>query len=75
MPLYNDLCQKELDEVMSSQSFSEFIALYNKYLEFLRERNETLSNFWMSYIDIIKILLDLLTASKRGRLGVASISH
>ena len=33
MPLYNDLCQREFDTVMKSQPYSEFIVLYDKYLQ------------------------------------------
>ena len=48
LPLYNDLCQREFDAVMKSQAYSEFIVLYDKYLDYLRNSNGKLSSFWMS---------------------------
>ena len=64
IPLYNDLCQREFDAVMKSQPYSEFIVLYDKYLDYLRNSNGKLSSFWMSYLDIVEILLNLLRASR-----------
>ena len=64
MPLYNDICQREFDRVMSSQRFSEFTVIYDKYLEYLRGSDGKLSSFWMSYIGMVEILLNLLRASR-----------
>ena len=64
IPLYNDLCQREFDAVMKSQPYSEFIVFYDKYLDYLRNSNGKPSSFWMSYLDIVEILLNLLRASR-----------
>lgn len=66
IPLYNNLCQREFDAVMKSQLYSEFILLYDKYLDHLRNSNGKLSSFCMSYFDIVEILLNLLRASREG---------
>ena len=66
IPLYNDLCQREFDAVMKSQPYSEFIVLYDRRLDYLGTSNGKLSSFWMSYLDIIEILLNLLRASREG---------
>ena len=66
IPLYNDFCQQEFDAVMKSQPYSEFIVLYDKYLDYLRNSNEKLSSFWISYLDIVEIHLNLLRASREG---------
>ena len=63
IPLYNDLWQREFEAVMKSQPYSEFIVLYDKYLDYLRNSNGKLSSFWMSYLDIVEIRLNLLRAS------------
>ncbi|KAK3735047.1 hypothetical protein QZH41_001743 [Actinostola sp. cb2023] len=65
-PLYNDVCQKEHEKVLSSEMFSEFITLYDTYLEYLRKSNGKLCSFWMSYIDIVEIMLNLVRASREG---------
>ena len=64
MPLYNDICQREFDTVMSSQRFSEFTVIYDKYLDYLCGSDGKLSSFWMSYIGMVEILLNLLRASR-----------
>lgn len=51
---------------MKNQPYSEFIVLYDKYLGYLRNSNGKLSSFWMSYLDIVEILLNLLRASREG---------
>ena len=66
IPLYNDLCQQEFDAVTKSQPYSEFVLPYDKYLDHLHNSNGKLSNFWMSYLDIVEILLNLLRASREG---------
>ena len=66
LALYNDLCQREFDAVMKSQAYSEFIVLYDKYLDYLRNSNGKLCSFWMSYLDIVETLLNLLRASREG---------
>ena len=49
-----------------SQLYSEFIVLYDKNLDYLRNNNGKLSGFWMSYLDIVEILLNLLRAFREG---------
>ena len=66
LALYNDLCQREFDAVTKSQAYSEFIVLYDKYLDYLRNSNGKLCSFWMSYLDIVETLLNLLRASREG---------
>ena len=44
--------------VLRMGSYSEFILLYDKYLDYLRNSNGKLSSFWMSYLDIVEILLN-----------------
>jgi len=39
---------------------------FELFLDFLRNKNGDLSVFWMSYIDMVTILLGLLRASREG---------
>ena len=36
------------------------------YLDYLRNNNGKLSSFWMSYIDLVDILLNMVRASREG---------
>ena len=51
---------------MKCQPYSEFIVLYDKYLGYLRNSNRKVSSFWMFYLHIVEILLNLLRASREG---------
>ena len=66
IPLYNDLCEREFDAIMKSQPYSELIVLYDKYLDYLPHSNRKLSSFWMSHLEIVEILLNLLRTSREG---------
>ena len=73
--LYDNICEAEFNKQIGSSSFAEFVELYDMYMEFLRKHNGQLSEFWMSYIDIMEILLGLLRASREGNweLHISSI--
>lgn len=51
---------------MDSSSLSEFVKLYDMYMNFLRQKNGKLSEFWMAYVDIVEILFGLLRGSVTG---------
>jgi len=64
--LHNDICEKEFKQHLASPSYEKFGELFKQYMNFLRARNGKLSAFWMSYIEMIEILLGLLRASREG---------
>ena len=51
---------------MENPSFSCVVELIDKYLNHLRHSNGNLSAFWISYIDIVEIMLGLLRSSREG---------
>ena len=61
-----NLCQKEAQEAMENPSFSCVVELFDKYLNHLSHSNGNLSAFWISYIDIVEIMLGLLRTSREG---------
>ena len=44
---------------MTSASNVAFVTLFDKYMEFLQYNNGKLSEFWLSYLDMVEILLGL----------------
>ena len=64
--LYDDLCQSRLNEVIQNESCARIFMLYNTYFEKLRKQSGQIASFWMSYIDIVIILLGLIRASREG---------
>ena len=51
---------------MTSTSSVDFVKLFDKYMEFLRHEYGKLSKFWLSYLDMVEILLRRLRASREG---------
>lgn len=83
--LGNDIAQlyEEIGEA-TSENFSQMLSqdatitagkMFEEYLNFLRTQNGDLSSFWMSYIDMVDILLMLIRATREGNwsLYLASI--
>ena len=51
---------------MCSTSSVDFLQLFYQYIEFLHHKNSKLSEFWLSYLDMVEILLGLLRTSREG---------
>jgi len=70
--LYNIACvtdsldEKSMQNILENASVIYLLAEFNKFLGFLRTSNGSLSAFWMSYIDMVHILLDTIRASREG---------
>ena len=61
--------------ISKGDTFITISTLFKDYHGHLRSDNGSMSGFWMSYIDIVEILLNLLQASQEGNwsLHLASI--
>ncbi|KAL9977627.1 hypothetical protein ACROYT_G015055 [Oculina patagonica] len=64
--LYENTCANEFEEKMTSPGFAKFVELFDNYLKYLRLEKGKLSQFWMSYLDLVEILLGLLRACREG---------
>ena len=73
--LCKDVSQVSLKQVFQNMSCARIMYMFEVYLEFLRVGNGSLSTFWLSYLDMVEILLGLLRASREGHwmLHLASI--
>ena len=62
-------------EMMESQSCEHIFKLLSVYLDYLRQENGALAAFWMSYVDMVEVMLGLIRASRGGdwMLHLASI--
>ena len=60
---------------VSNEAFVNIVNLFDKYLKYLRVDNGSMSAFWVSYIELVELLLNLLRASREGNwpLHLASI--
>lgn len=62
----NSVCEAEFQKKLSETSFCKVTELFQKYLSFLRNKNGKLSEFWVSYLDLVDILLAMIRASREG---------
>ena len=61
-----ELSGERLNELLAKPHFEEINKKFGMYLSFLRTDNGDLSNFWMSYVVMVEILLGLIRASREG---------
>jgi hypothetical protein len=64
--LHLDVSQETLNNVLQDPSCQCVMQLFDRYLDHLRESNGPLSQFWMSYLDMVDILLGMIRASREG---------
>ena len=64
--LHESLCQNEFDTVMFSKQMISVHKEYNKFIENLKSSGEPLTKFWLSYLDLIATILDLVYATRVG---------
>ena len=67
--------QVSLENVLKNISFKIVLDKFEAYRQFLQNDNGKLSSFWMSYLDMVEILLGLIPSSTEGdwNLHLASI--
>lgn len=73
--LGEEVSQVALKKVLENSSCTCIMELFEVYCEFLRNGNGSLTAFWMSYLDMVEIMLGLIRASREGEwiLHLASI--
>lgn len=64
--LCDNTFEQEFKDTMASPRFEEVSQLFCSYTHYLRHGNGKLSKFWMSYVDMVEILLGLLRGSREG---------
>jgi len=62
---HSNVSQGTFQELMETESCTHILKLFQVYLETLRDEHN-LSAFWMSYLDMVEIMLDLVRASREG---------
>ena len=64
--LQKTLTEEQFEHVFKNESCTRIFQLFNEYQNALRNDNGELSCFWMSYIDMVEILLGLIRTSREG---------
>ena len=62
-------------EILHNPAYENVLGEFEKFFHFLRNHNRSLSQFWISYMDIVDIVLNVLRTSQEGdwKLHLASV--
>ncbi|KAG1673900.1 Kinesin-like protein KIF12 [Nymphon striatum] len=66
MELCEHLNQNTFTDILHDRLFETVAQQFGDFLNNLRQGNGTLAAFWMSYIDMVELMLKLLRASREG---------
>ena len=61
-----NLCQDKYEELMNSDKVIKYMNIVLDYVDKLSESEGSLAKVWLSFIEMAKILLNLLTATRSG---------
>jgi hypothetical protein len=62
--LNEDICPLSFVNVIMHADFNELFTLFDQFLEILRTERGDLTSFWMSYVDMVALLLELIRSSR-----------
>lgn len=61
-----ELNQEEFERVMNSHEFCEFGEQFYVYVQEMKEKSSNLGKFWLSYLELCELMLNLIYASRTG---------
>ena len=64
--LKTNLCQEECERVLNSTAFSDWIDHFSSYITHLKVEGSDLAKFWISYLELCELLLNLIYATRTG---------
>eukprot|EP00795_Rhopilema_esculentum_P000015 gene15-9612_t len=64
--LADELSKERHGKLLMSRVFQRYSSLFAEYADHFRNANDPPSAFWMSYIDMIELLLQMIRASREG---------
>ena len=64
--LVDDINKGNHTDVLQLQAFQSLYDRFTEYLDHLRNTNGPMSSFWVSYIDMVELLLHMVRASREG---------
>ena len=58
--------QEDFERVMNNREFREFGDQFHVYVQGMREKGSLLARFWLSYLELCELMLNLIYASRTG---------
>ena len=64
--LFEDLCPERFESVINSAEFQRYHADYQRFINDLKCENSSLTTFWLSYIDLVSLIFDVIYSTRVG---------
>ena len=64
LTLTDDICPLFFEKVITNSDFNDLFSLFDQFLKILHTERGDLSAFWVSYIDVVALLLELIRSSR-----------
>ena len=61
-----NLCYDELEKVLNIPQVQQWENLFQKYVDDLKQNGSDMAKFWLSYLELCELLLDLIFATRTG---------
>ena len=61
-----DFCQDEVKRVFDSNEYVRWIECFHQFVIDLKENGSDLAKFWLSYVELCELLLNLIFATRSG---------
>lgn len=62
----DNMCNETFNNAIEDPTIKMFMDTFDGYLYYLRNDNGALSSFWMTYIDLVELLLGLIRSNREG---------
>lgn len=62
----DNMCNDTFKSSIEDSTIIKVMELFENYLNYLRNENGPLSSFWMTYIDMVELLLGLIRSNREG---------
>ena len=61
-----NLCQEEIEQILESNVFQQWENRFQEHIAGLKQNGSDLAKFWLTYLELCELLLDLINATRTG---------
>ena len=61
-----NLCQEEIEQVLESELLQQWENRFQEHVAAIRQNGSDLAKFWITYLQLCELLLDLINATRTG---------
>ena len=64
-----NLCQEEIEQIIDSDVFQQWENRFQEHIAGMMQNGSDLAKFWLTYLELCELLLDLINATRTGNWG------